>query len=397
MYPQFFGFDKLPFRLRPDPDFLYAGPEYLRARVKLLNCLHGRSRLLILTGPAGVGKTMLLEDVLRDIAGHFAVCRINQPHISAAELLQALSLQLGMTGDADNPASAAARSPEGVPLLVVDDAQLLASETVRALGDILNRTPRLKILLAGKEGDWQRAENLPRFDTADELHRVRLAPLSAAGTKAYVERRLEIAGGGGKELFTPDAHAMIFQHTAGAARLVNVLCDAALHAACARAAGHVSGAEILLAAQDSRWPEAVARDRTSSSTPVDSPESEAAPAGAPVDAPMDHPAPAAPPPRAPAPVKGARLIVSVGSQHVAAMPLEAGRTSIGRATDNSLRLDAPYISRHHCYVETIGNVSTIEDLGSVNGICVNGKMVKRHILQNEDNIILGEHVLKYVK
>ncbi len=373
MYPQFFGFDKLPFRLRPDPDFLYAGPEYLRARVKLLNCLHGRSRLLILTGPAGVGKTMLLEDVLRDIAGHFAVCRINQPHISAAELLQALSLQLGMTGDADNPASAAARSPEGVPLLVVDDAQLLASETVRALGDILNRTPRLKILLAGKEGDWQRAENLPRFDTADELHRVRLAPLSAAGTKAYVERRLEIAGGGGKELFTPDAHAMIFQHTAGAARLVNVLCDAALHAACARAAGHVSGAEILLATQDSRWPEAVARDRTSSSAQGDAPEHDVAPA------------------------ERARLIVCLRSTQIAALPLEAGRTSIGRATDNSLCLDAPYISRHHCYVETIGNVSTIEDLGSVNGICVNGKMVKRHILQNEDNIILGEHVLKYVK
>lgn len=371
MYPQFFGFDKLPFRLRPDPDFLYSGREYLRARVKLLNCLHGRSQLLILTGPAGVGKTMLLEDVLHDIAGHFAVCRINQPHISAAELLQALSLQLGISG-ADNPASAAARSRDGVPLVVVDDAQLLAPETVGAFGEILNRTPRLKILLAGKEGDWQRTENLPGFDTADELPRVRLAPLSAEGTKAYVERRLEMAGGGDKELFTPDAHAMIFQHTAGAARLVNVLCDAALHAACARAAGHVTGAEILLAAQDSRWPEAVARDRTSSSTPVEAPESETAPAGR------------------------ARLIVSLHSTQIAALPLEAGRTSIGRATDNSLRLDAPYISRHHCYVETIGNVSTIEDLGSVNGICVNGKMVKRHVLQNADNIILGEHVLQYV-
>ena len=54
MYPQFFGFDKLPFRLRPDPDFLYLGHEYLRARTKLLDDLRGRARVVLLTGPAGV-------------------------------------------------------------------------------------------------------------------------------------------------------------------------------------------------------------------------------------------------------------------------------------------------------------------------------------------------------
>jgi pSer/pThr/pTyr-binding forkhead associated (FHA) protein len=92
----------------------------------------------------------------------------------------------------------------------------------------------------------------------------------------------------------------------------------------------------------------------------------------------------------------AQLVVSHQSVQVAVLPLEAGRTSIGRAIDNSLRLDAPYISRHHCYVETIGNVSTIEDLGSVNGICVNGKVVKRHVLHHGDKITLGEHELMYL-
>jgi len=36
MYPQFFGFHKLPFRLRPDPDFLYSGKEYLQARAAVI-------------------------------------------------------------------------------------------------------------------------------------------------------------------------------------------------------------------------------------------------------------------------------------------------------------------------------------------------------------------------
>ena len=80
MYPQFFGFDKLPFRLRPDADFLYSGPEYLRARVNVLAALRSSSRVVLLMGPPGVGKTMLLEDVLREIAGQFTPCRINQPH-----------------------------------------------------------------------------------------------------------------------------------------------------------------------------------------------------------------------------------------------------------------------------------------------------------------------------
>lgn len=46
--------------------------------------------------------------------------------------------------------------------------------------------------------------------------------------------------------FTPDACAMIFQHTDGAPPLVDVLRDAALHAAFVRAAGRVGANELSL-------------------------------------------------------------------------------------------------------------------------------------------------------
>src|SRR6202011_1100490 len=151
MYPQFFGFEKLPFRLRPDPDFLYPGPEYLRARAKVLTGLRSSSRVILLMGAAGVGKTMLLEDILREIAGQYALCRINQPHILAAELVQALSLQLGAPADADahpprpyTDATASVDSAgtrDAAPLLIVDDAQLLAAATLHAFGEILSRAP----------------------------------------------------------------------------------------------------------------------------------------------------------------------------------------------------------------------------------------------------------------
>jgi general secretion pathway protein A len=383
MYPQFFGFDKLPFRVRPDPDFLYSGPEYLRARAGVLAALRGNSRVVLFSGPPGVGKTLLLEDVLAEIAGQFALCRINQPHISATELLQALVMQLGSPSGTDaNRARLftelaaslnAAGTRDAPPLLVIDDAQLLAGATLLTFGDILAAARRLKILLVARSDQQPRNDGLAaRVGVVEKPREVHLGALSADGAKAYIEHRLAVAGGSGKEVFTADAYAMIFQHTGGAARLINVLCDAALHAACLRASGHVSAAEILLATQDARWPDAVARDKAGPGAPTP-------------NAPTLGPAAAS-----------AQLLVNHRRQHIATCALEPGRISIGRALDNELRIDAPFISRHHCQVVTVGNVSTIEDLGSVNGISVNGKLVKQHVLQHADQIMLGEHVLTYV-
>jgi general secretion pathway protein A len=378
MYPQFFGFDKLPFRLRPDSEFLYAGAEYTRTRAKVLAGLKGKARVVLLLGPAGVGKTTLLEDVLGEVKGRFTLCRINQPHLSANELLQALLLQLGapsIDSGAQGPQLfvelAAAinevstrRSP---PLLVVDDVQMLAAGTQHAFAELMRREHRLRLLLVGQDGHRQRLEDLAaRVAPSDGPWQAHLRALAADDVKAYIERRLAVAGARGKELFSPDAYTMVFQHTGGSPRLVNVLCDAALHSACSRASGQVTGAEIVLATQDPRWPEAVARQRADPSPPAEEPS-----------------------------VASAQLLVSIGAEQIAVWPIKTGRLSIGRAPDNELRLDATFISRHHCHVITVGNVSTIEDLGSVNGICVNGKAVQRHVLQHDDQITMGEHVMTY--
>src|SRR6202166_1946542 len=166
MYPQFFGFHKLPCRLRPDPDFLFLGKEYLQARGAVIAAIRGGTRVVLFLDSPGVGKTLLLDDVLQEISGQFAACRINQPHISATELLQAIVMQLGTTmveGDADHPrllsevASAldAAGSRAAPPMLVIDDAQLLTGATLVTLGDLLSRAPRLKILLVGQHDPQQ--------------------------------------------------------------------------------------------------------------------------------------------------------------------------------------------------------------------------------------------------
>ncbi len=391
MYQQFFGLDKLPFRLRPDPDFQYPGKEYLQSRGRLLSLLRRRSRAVLLLGSAGVGKTLLLEDVLGDLSDRFAVCRVNQPQISPTELLQAVLMQLGSRGvdlRADYAGLVtelaalldAAGPRQTPPLLVIDDAHLLTADTMLAFEKLLTRAPRFGLLLVGRPNRQLQGNKLiERLARHDLSHPVHLSPLSLDDTYGYVRHRIQVAAGEGRELFSAEAYEMIFRQTGGVARLINVLCDAALHAACQRAAGQAGAAEVLLATQDSRWPEAVARERPGPSDPPTGPPTQAASTSG-----------AATSGAATAGV--AQIIVARGDEHIAAWPLQDGRIAIGRALDNQVCLDESFISRHHCQIVTVGAVSTIEDLGSANGICVNGQRVLRHELQPDDQITLAEHI-----
>ena len=263
------------------------------------------------------------------------------------------------------------------PLLIVDDAHLLPPTAATALSEILVRVPSIKIVLSGRPGRGLE-EMAARFLGGEQTRIIAMAALSLSETKAYIDHRLSIAGGGNRELIHADAYAMIYQHTAGAPRLINVLCDVALHSACLRASGQLSSAEVLLATQDARWPEALSRDRAGS------------------EATADHTALREDTDATSPDLVIAKLVVSVGEQTLATWPLRPGRVSIGRAEDNEFRLDARFVSRHHCQVTTVNSVSVIEDLESVNGFRVNGTEMKRHVLQHADQIQLGDHTLTYL-
>ncbi len=52
-------------------------------------------------------------------------------------------------------------------------------------------------------------------------------------------------------------------------------------------------------------------------------------------------------------------------------------TRIGRGDDTDLRIDDPGISRHHAELRRSGGDVTIVDLGSTNGVVVDGQRVDR--------------------
>jgi len=75
------------------------------------------------------------------------------------------------------------------------------------------------------------------------------------------------------------------------------------------------------------------------------------------------------------------------------MELAAGAVTIGRAADNDIQLNDKVISAHHAKIITFYNASHIEDLGSTNGTFVNGKKVKKHVLQPGDVLTIGDYQL----
>ncbi|NWF26849.1 DUF3662 domain-containing protein [Streptomyces sp. PKU-EA00015] len=121
------------------------------------------------------------------------------------------------------------------------------------------------------------------------------------------------------------------------------------------------------------------------------------------------PMPAAPPPgmpgdRRPGPAAGQRApgpgalpsaqvrrwIEINGTRHQISRPTLV----LGRSTDADVRIDDPGVSRRHCEIRT-GTPSTIQDLGSTNGIVVDGQHTTRATLRDGSRIVVGSTTIVY--
>ncbi len=77
--------------------------------------------------------------------------------------------------------------------------------------------------------------------------------------------------------------------------------------------------------------------------------------------------------------------------------LSEGKFVIGRAASCQLSLDDPLVSRHHAQLTVEAEQVTVEDLGSRNGVKVNGELIKgQYAVQDKDQIVIGGQELKYL-
>ncbi len=92
----------------------------------------------------------------------------------------------------------------------------------------------------------------------------------------------------------------------------------------------------------------------------------------------------------------AKLVLTLDGALLGEQDLDQELVTIGRRPNNDLHIDNLAVSGSHAVVRTIGNDSFLEDLDSTNGTMVNGKPIKKHILQHGDVIELGKYQIRYV-
>ncbi|MER7535560.1 MULTISPECIES: DUF3662 and FHA domain-containing protein [unclassified Streptomyces] len=112
-----------------------------------------------------------------------------------------------------------------------------------------------------------------------------------------------------------------------------------------------------------------------------------APAGRPAGGPGSMPGPGT---HAGAGSAVRRWIEINGTRHQISRPTLV----LGRSTDADVRIDDPGVSRRHCEIRT-GTPSTIQDLGSTNGIVVDGQHTTRATLRDGSRIVVGSTTIVY--
>ena len=390
MYLEPFKLKELPFRLSPDPQFLYLSKQHARAKAYMESTIWFTDGFVVITGEIGSGKTTLIESFLKEVPADVVVAQINQTQVSAIDFLQAVLVQFGFSpfkmrkGELISTLNsflieqyAAGRKV----LLIVDEAQNLSMrvlEEIRMLSGVETTKEKvLRIILAGQPELNHKLDD-PALEQLAQRVRLRfhLQNLTEAETQSYIQHRLDVAGAGDRELFTPDTYPEIFRYTGGVPRLVNTLCDTAMMAAYTADRGIVTHEDIASAVAELQWAEYEARPHRYR-TEEPQPPLRAAPARV-GDRVLGH------------------VLVAADGRTVQEVPLRLGRVIIGRTPDNDVQIDSRFISRHHCQVITTLHSCVIEDLNSTNGIYVKSNRVRRHHLNDGDVVLVGKHELIYM-
>ena len=90
-----------------------------------------------------------------------------------------------------------------------------------------------------------------------------------------------------------------------------------------------------------------------------------------------------------------KLIVSIDGVVIKEVALTKERTTLGRRPYNDIVIDNLAVSGEHAVLLMNGAEVFIEDLNSTNGTYVNGKAVKKQLLQNSDSIEIGKYRIRF--
>ena len=91
-----------------------------------------------------------------------------------------------------------------------------------------------------------------------------------------------------------------------------------------------------------------------------------------------------------------KLVVSLDGVVIKEVQITKDKTTLGRRPYNAIVIDNLAVSGEHAVLQMTGHDVFIEDLNSTNGTYINGKAIKKQLLQHNDTVEIGKYKIKYL-
>ena len=264
MYNRFFGFKERPFKLVPNPEYLYLSRIHEEVLAHLNYAVGYGEGFVEITGEVGTGKTTLCRMFLESLDEKTEAAYIFNPKLDALQLLKAINDEFGVPSDTESVKTLIDRlnafllekKAQGKHvILLVDEAQNLSAdvlEQLRLLSNMETTTSKLlQIILVGQPelGELLETEALRQLNQRITL-RCHLIPLTTSEMREYIRHRIHIASRKPGLVFTAGAYRSIFNYSHGVPRLINIVCDRTLLTAFAMGKHHITQAIVRLAIRE---------------------------------------------------------------------------------------------------------------------------------------------------
>ena len=241
MYDAYYGLNRKPFSLLPEPDFLYWSGPHSMAFAMLEYGVINHAGFTVISGEVGAGKTTLIKQLLRKLPGDVTVGLVSNIHSERGDLLSWLLMAFGQDFEGSSYVGLYRKFEDFLieqynknrrTVLIIDEAQNLDAKTLEELRTMSNMNESgyelLQIILSGQP-ELKSVISSPQLmqfaqRVSSDFHLGLLAPKEIP---AYIDHRLAVAGAT-RQLFSDECFQLIYTATKGTPRLINLLCDTAL-------------------------------------------------------------------------------------------------------------------------------------------------------------------------